>query len=163
MKVNDDSQKTNLRMKRIKNFSSISRAILLAALIVQGLALLLLLPVILHLKDMKSQPALNNLDSLVILPFTFMVTLNFFRLFTRLRDGHFFDSQTIRQLENAGKWWMAAGIIRTVLECLEVWILHPNNIMISGPNGIVAGLIVFFIAWLFGEAQKLQEEQELTV
>jgi hypothetical protein len=30
-------------------------------------------------------------------------------------------------------------------------------------NGIIAGLIVFFIAWVLREAQELKEEQALTV
>ncbi len=154
----------NRRMKRIKNFSKVARAILLALLIVEGLALMALPVLALELpRALKSEAAFKNCSSLVAVLFVFLVTSNFFRLFTRLSDGHLFDSQTIACLERAGKWWIIAGIVKTIFDSLAAAIFRADNVVINGPNGIIAGLIMFFIAWLFGEAQKLREEQELTV
>ena len=91
-----------------------------------------------------------------------MVTLNFFRFFTRLKDGRLFDAPTVRYLETAGKWWIVLGVVQILTGLGEVYLFSPRGFTVSG-DGIVAGLIVFFVAWFLGEAQELQEEQELTV
>lgn len=166
MKTTHDSQDSNRRMKRIKGFSKAARAVLLAVLLVEGASLLLSPVIVVSSAAMWKEPELHaafeNLGTLIVLPFCFLVTLNFFRLFTRLTGGHLFDSENIIYLKRAGKWWIVAGIIRGILGVAGIWIVLPTNINIPG-DGIIAGLIVFFIAWLFGEAQKLQEEHEFTV
>ncbi|HXR48833.1 MAG TPA: DUF2975 domain-containing protein [Candidatus Limnocylindrales bacterium] len=91
-----------------------------------------------------------------------MVTLNFFRFFTRLKDGRLFDAPTVRYLETAGKWWIVLGVVQILTGLGEVYLFSPRGFTVSG-DAIVAGLIVFFVAWFFREAQELQEEQELTV
>jgi len=65
-------------------------------------------------------------------------------------------------LENAGKWWIVLGIVRAITECIDSYFFHRTNFVVTG-NGIIAGLIVFFIAWVLREAQELKEEQALTV
>jgi hypothetical protein len=91
-----------------------------------------------------------------------MVTLSLFRFFSRFKDGHLFDAQTVRCLETAAKWWIVLGIVQATIQAVGAFLYALNNVNISG-DGIVGGLIVFFVAWVLGEAQKLQEEQELTV
>ena len=91
-----------------------------------------------------------------------MVTLNFYQFFGHLKEGRLFDSQTVKYLETAGKWWIVLGITQIVFRSLEAYIFSPRNIILSG-DGIGAGLVVVFIAWLFREANELKEEQELTV
>ncbi len=91
-----------------------------------------------------------------------MVTLSLFRFFTRLKDGCLFDSQTVKHLEKAGKWWIVLGLVQIALQISESCIFSSGNVAFSA-NGFIGGLIVFFVALLLGEAQKLQEEQELTV
>jgi hypothetical protein len=166
MNANEISLKANARMTRIRKVSKIVRAVLLAGLIVQILAMavgFMVLPLVFsHSLEVKSHVAFKNCSALLALPFAFMVTLNFFRFFSRLKDGRLFEAQTVKHLENAGKWWIVLGLAQIVFQFFEAYIFSPGDITISG-NGIVAGLIVFFVAWLFGEAQKLQEEQELTV
>ena len=110
----------------------------------------------------KSEIVFEHFSVCAVMPFAFMVTLNFFRFFNRLKEGHLFDSQTVRHLEIAGKWWIILGLIQVVFQSLKTYLFSPENIIISG-DGIVGGLIVFFVAWIMGEAQKIQEEQELTV
>ena len=166
MNANKLSLKVNPRMNRIQKVSRIVRAILLAGLIVQVLAMVVgvvVLPLVIsHLSEMKSQAAFKNCSMLLVLPFAIIVTLNFFRFFSRLKEGRLFEAQTVKHLESAGKWWIVLGLAQIVFQSFEAYIYSPGNITLSG-NGIVAGLIVFFVAWLFGEAQKLQEEHDLTV
>ena len=166
MKTNETTAKGSLRMRRIQRTSGIIRAIFLGGLIVQGLAMIsavIILPMILlHDRDQMSPVVYKNGSALISLPFNFMATLNFFHVFTRLKNGELFDSQTIRFLENAGKWWIVLGIVRAITECIDSYFFHSRNFVVTG-NGIVAGLIVFFIAWVLREAQELKEEQALTV
>jgi Protein of unknown function (DUF2975) len=163
--MNEIAPKTNPRLNRIKTVSKVLRAILFAGLIVQTVGILAFV-IIASLAAMsvglRSHLAFQNCSALANLPFGFMVTLNFFRFFDRLKNGRLFDSQTVRYLEIAGKWWIILGIVQIILGVLEVYLFSSKNIIVSG-NGIVAGLIIFFVAWLFREAQELQEEQELTV
>jgi Protein of unknown function (DUF2975) len=163
--MNEITLKTNPRLKRIKAVSKVLRAILFAGLIVQTagiLAFAIIVPVVAMNAGLRSHLTFQNCSALANLPFGFMVTLNFFRFFNRLKNGRLFDSQTVRYLEIAGKWWIILGIVQIILGVFEVYLFSPKNIIVSG-NGIVAGLVIYFVAWLFREAQELQEEQELTV
>jgi hypothetical protein len=165
MNENENTLKPSPRLSRIKTVSKVLRAILLAALIVQAagmLAAVIVVPIAAVTVGLKSHVTFQNCSMLAILPFGFMVTLNFFRFFTRLKDGRLFDSQTVRHLETAGKWWIVLGAVQLLSGLMEVCLFPNGNIIVSG-DAIVAGLIVFFVAWFFREAQELQEEQELTV
>lgn len=165
MNTNENASKTSLRLSRIKAVSKVLRAILLAALIVQAtgiLAAVIVVPVAAANAGLTSHVFFLNCSMLAILPFGFMVTLNFFRFFTRLKDGRLFDAPTVRYLETAGKWWIVLGVVQILTGLGEVYLFSPRGFTVSG-DAIVAGLIVFFVAWFFREAQELQEEQELTV
>jgi hypothetical protein len=93
---------------------------------------------------------------------SFMAALNLFRFFSRLKDGHLFDAPTVKSLEVAGKWWVAGGVFHTIFHSIEALVFHTCSIPLTG-GGIFSGLIILFMAWLFREAQELQEEQDLTV
>ena len=151
-------------MKRIKKVSGIVRAFFLALLIVESIGIVVVIPVAIGLwPAFKSEAAFKTYSGLLILPFALMVTLNFFRLFTRLKAGQLFESQTIRYLERAGKWWIVVGILEVIFQFWEAYLFTPNNIIVTGGEGIFGGLVVFFIAWVLREGQELKEEQELTV
>jgi hypothetical protein len=165
MNTNENAPETSPRLNRIKTVSKVLRAILLAALIVQAagiLAFVIVIPVAAASVGLKSHVTFQNCSLLATVPFGFMVTLNFYRFFTRLKDGRLFDSQTVRHLETAGKWWIVLGVVQILSGLVEVYLFSPRNFTVSG-DAIVAGLIVFFVAWFFREAQELQEEQALTV
>lgn len=169
MNANGLSPKPVSRMNRIQKVSKFVRAVLLATLGLQVLVMVVGLPlVVLYALNRifqgayPSQAAFMNCSTLLASPFIFIVTLNFFRLFSRFNNGQLFDAQTVRHLESAGKWWIVLGIIQVIFQSFEAYVFHPQDINISG-SGIVAGLVVFFIGWVFREAQELQEEQELTV
>jgi hypothetical protein len=164
MNTNENPPQANVRLNRIKAVSKVLRTILFAVMIIQAAGLLALVIVVpgAIIAKLKPESVFNNFDACALLPFAFMVTLNFFRFFNRLKDGHLFDSQTVRHLEIAGKWWIVLGVIQIIFQALKAYIFTPNNIIVSA-DGIIAGLTVFFVAWLLQEAQKLQEEQELTV
>ena len=177
------SSKTNGRLNRILKVSKTLRSIFLAALIIEAasaLALIIVISIaashglksqhdlrIFHVTlastaTMKSQVVFENCGTAAALPFAFMVTLSLFRFFTQLKDGHLFDSQTVKHLEKAGRWWIMLGFVQIVFQISESCIFSSGDVTFS-PNAVIGGMIVFFAAWLLGEAQKLQEEQELTV
>lgn len=163
--MNTNPINTNARMNRIQKVSSVIRTILLVGLVVQIAAMIVgtvMCLIVISYKQHDSQTELMNCANFMVLPFAFMLTLNFFRFFTRLKEGQLFDSQTVRYLEAAGKWWISVGMVQIILGAIEAFLFKPANVMVSG-HGIVAGLVIFFIAWLLREAQELQEEQKLTV
>lgn len=174
--------RADLRMGRIQKVSKILRAIFLACLILEAAVIVLgviQFALLHHLSDLKSQfkgadwtfnLAFTNVSTsdFVVLPIVFMITLNFFRLFCRLKDGHLFEGKTIGYLEKAAKWWIALGIAKIIYQFVEPVISSPHNINIqlnlnNGGDEILTGLVVFFIAWVLREGQKLKEEHELTV
>lgn len=163
--MKENASKTNPRLNRIKTVSKVLRAVLFAGLIVQTagmLAVVIIVPFVAMNVGLRSPITFQNCSELASLPLGFMVTLNFFRFFDRLKNGRLFDSETVRHLEIAGKWWIILGIVQILLGAVEAYLFSPKNLIVSG-NGIVAGLTIFFVAWLLREAQELQEEQELTV
>lgn len=96
----------------------------------------------------------------------FIINLNFFRFFDRLKDGHLFDSQTVGNLKSAGKWWLGLWSF-TVMTTIIFSRIYPEKHFsiddICDLSDLFAGLFVIFTAWLLREAQEIQEEQELTV
>ena len=169
MNITQAPLKTGFRLNRIQKVSLVVRVLLLVGLILQGLVMVggvVVVPLVvfhhLQAKSPLSEVACQNCRSFLASPFVFMVTLNFYRFFGRLKAGHLFDAETVSHLEAAGKWWIVLGIVQVIIEGVSAYIFTPHNILISG-DSIMAGLIVFFIAWVFREAQRLQEEQELTV
>jgi hypothetical protein len=165
MNATQSSLKDDVRMRRIMKVSNILRTIMLAVLILEGVGVaaevFVSLITIFHPTALKSQIAATNCAVFVHLSLGFMVSLNFFRLFTRLKDGHLFEGQTIEYLEQAGKWWIALGIVQIIYQSIAAYLSFPHHT--TGGDGIFSGLVVFFIAWVLREGQKLKEEQELTV
>lgn len=90
-----------------------------------------------------------------------IVNLKLFRFFDRLKNGHLFDAQTVGNLDAAGKWWIAFWIFEGLFYQIGDQFFQMKMVWNSG--GLFAGLTLIFVAWLLKEAQKLQEEQELTV
>lgn len=139
---------------------------MLALLIMEGAGIMaevfVFLIGIFHPSALRSHVVFLNCAASILLFLALMITLNFFRLFTRVKDGFLFEGQTIDYLEQAGKWWIAFGIAQVIYQAVNVYIFPADKINI-GADGIFSGLIVFFIAWVLREGQKLKEEQELTV
>jgi hypothetical protein len=97
-----------------------------------------------------------------LMVFCLIVNLKLFRFFDRLKNGHLFDSQTVENLDGAGRWWVALWFF----ESLYYGIGHQFFQMTNAPyigGSFFAGLTLIFVAWLLKEAQELQEEQALTV
>jgi hypothetical protein len=91
-----------------------------------------------------------------------MVNLKLFRFFDRLKNGHLFDANTVGNLDNAGRWWVALWFFETVFYGIGHELFQfTKSWDFSG--GLFAGLTLIFVAWLLKEAQELQYEQELTV
>jgi Protein of unknown function (DUF2975) len=90
----------------------------------------------------------------------------FFRFVGRLASGHFFDFQMVGNLASAGRWWLGLWLFVAITNVILHYILSDIKISIDDIcdfGDLFGGLFVVFTAWLFREAQGLQEEQELTV
>jgi hypothetical protein len=167
MKTIEKSAGANARRRRIQKVSGFMQAFFLGLVILQIVLIVvgvIAVPLLLlHGQPLKSQATFKNGYSLLLLPFALMVTLNFLRLFSRLKEGHLFEAQTIKLLETAGKWWIALGALDLTFQFWEGFIYSRNSFAVTGGQGIFAGLVIFFIAWVLREAQELKEEQALTV
>jgi hypothetical protein len=93
--------------------------------------------------------------------FYFIVNLKLFRFFDRLKNGHLFDAQTVKNLDAAGKWWIVLWLYTGLFDSVRNELFQTKTTWDAG--GLFAGLALIFVAWLLKEAQELQEEQELTV
>jgi ABC-type Fe3+-siderophore transport system permease subunit len=91
----------------------------------------------------------------------FIVNLKLFRFFDRLKDGHLFDTQSVGNLDAAGKWWIVFWLYQGLFS--EIGNQFFQSKMVWDSGGLFAALTLIFVAWLLKEAQELQEEQELTV
>jgi hypothetical protein len=91
-----------------------------------------------------------------------MVNLKLFRFFDRLKNGHLFDTQTVRNLDGAGRWWIALWFFESLFNAVGHKFFQMTDVPYFG-GGFFAGLTLIFVAWLLKEAQELQEEQALTV
>ena len=100
--------------------------------------------------------------------FAFITNLKIFRFFDRLKDGFFFDAQTVGNLNAAANWWLVLWLYEVMQYVLmqQFW-NHPHDFSLyhfpPDAGGLCAALTLKFVAWFFREAQELQEEQELTV
>ena len=93
--------------------------------------------------------------------FYLIVNLKLFRFFDRLKDGHLFDAQTVKNLDGAGRWWMALWFFESLFYQIGHKFFQTTNAPYLD-GGFFAGLTLIFVAWLLKEAQELQEEQALT-
>lgn len=95
---------------------------------------------------------------------TIVVLVYLLKFFSRLKNGHLFDEQTVRYLDIAGKWLIARWLFRMLLIPIALQYFGRDIFL---PNfefeGLLTGMSLICGAWLLKEAQELQEEQELTV
>jgi hypothetical protein len=91
----------------------------------------------------------------------FIVNLKLFQFFSRLKKGFLFDAQTVGYLGAAGNWWLVYWIYQTLF--LGGRTLFFGVAMNWDLGCLFGALALIFVAWVFREAQGLQEEQELTV
>jgi hypothetical protein len=98
----------------------------------------------------------------VLMVFCWIVNLELFRFFDRLKNGHLFDAQTVKNLDGAGRWWIALWFFENLFYEIGHGFFQMTNAPYLG-GGFFAGLTLIFVAWLLKEAQELQEEQALTV
>jgi hypothetical protein len=100
--------------------------------------------------------------------FVFITNLKIFRFFDRLKNGFFFDVQTVGNLNAAANWWLVLWLYGAAFYVLmqQPW-KNPHDFSLHhfppDMGGLFAALTLKFVAWFFREAQELQEEHELTV
>jgi hypothetical protein len=154
---------------RIIKVSKILRNIAFAGLVLWGI----MIPVSLAapLPPLFVKGLSFPLTQFLIIPmvgFAFMTNLKIFRFLDRLKNGCFFDAQTVGYLNAAASWWLVLWIYEMVEYALmqQPW-NNPHDFSLyhfpPDMGGLFAALTLKFVAWFFREAQELQEEQELTV
>jgi hypothetical protein len=154
---------------KIIKVSKILRSIAFAGLVLWGIMIPVSLAVplpLLFVKGLSFPPT-----QFLIIPmfgFAFMTNLKIFRFFDRLKNGCFFDAQTVGNLNAAANWWLVLWLYEAVFYVLmqRPWEnSHDFSLYHFPPDagGLFAALTLKFVAWFFREAQDLQEEQELTV
>jgi hypothetical protein len=153
---------------RIIKASTVLRTIAFAGLVVWAFTIVTLLGNAIVLPLILKQHFPFKISSFLPVPtlmFAFMANLKIFHFFNRLKNGYFFDAQTVGNLDAAGTWWLMMWLYQIA------WLTLQQNLadkfdLSHFPidwGWLFAGLTLKLFAWLFREAQELQEEQELTV
>jgi hypothetical protein len=149
----------------IVRVSKIIRYILFAGLVVWIIGIpVVLIPIVAMWS--RAVPASRYLQcgTPLTMAMCLIVNLKLFRFFDRLKNGHLFDAQTVGNLDNAGRWWVALWFFETLFFGIShTFIQFTNANPLDFGSGLFAGLTLIFVAWLLKEAQELQQEQELTV
>jgi signal transduction histidine kinase len=178
MNANEISPKANVRLNRIKNVSKGFRLFLQF-----GFPLILLLDFVGHLIWSLAQAKARPINMPQITPFFLLswlcvlfflivalVTLlvwywTSLKLFRSFEDGILFTEKTARYFKTLG-----VTFIIGVAAAAGGYVFYPmpDTISLSDPlaeivSGIYNGIFFIFLGWVFGEAQKIREEQELTV
>jgi len=99
----------------------------------------------------------------VLMGFGLIVNLKLFRFFDRLKNGYLFDAQTVKNLDGAGRWWVALWFFGSLFSQIGHQFFQTTNAPYLSGGGFFEGLTLIFVAWLLKEAQELEEEQALTV
>jgi hypothetical protein len=98
-----------------------------------------------------------------------IVNLKLFRFFDRLKNGNLFDADTVKNLDDAGRWWVAFWLFQVLFHAIGTEFFQMTKMPGLGfgepdlGGSLFAGLALIFVAWLLKEAEELQQEQELTV
>jgi len=150
----------------IVRVSKIIRNILFVGLVVWIIGIpVVLIPAIASLwRGFGATPASRYLEfgTPLALTLCLMINLKLFRFFDQLKNGHLFDVSTVRNLDKAGRWWVALWFFESVFYGIgHEFFQFTNSWDFSG--GLFTGLTLIFVAWLLKEAQELQSEQDLTV
>lgn len=153
---------------KIAKVSRVIRAILYAGLVILILAELGQLFVLfsdLFLQPWTPERLCRTVFNTLMLPLAFMVNFFLFRFFARLEKGHLFDAQTVWYLSATGRWWIALWVYETLFTIVGSTLFPGMNGSLGSVSdgGLFAALCVIFTAWLFREAQELQQDRELTV
>ena len=177
MNANEMTSKTNARLDRIKKVSKCFRLFLQI-----GFPLMMLAAVIQGvLTGLQAKPVdlSQGVEGLFIVKTVFFILWGVFgfaamlvwywtslKLFGFFETGVLFTTETARCLKIIGFTFFAA-----ILTELGIYLFNPlpdNCWPAAGPIGNIStciynGAFFIFLGWLFDEAQKIREEQELTV
>jgi Protein of unknown function (DUF2975) len=155
---------------KIIKVSKIFRNISFAGLVYFGIFIPLAL-VAAVMPPLLSKQITFSLTQFLVIPIyviCFMTNLKIFRFLDRLKNGCFFDAQTVGNLNAAANWWLMLWIYEVVNYVLmqQPW-NNPHDFSLDhfppDVGSLFAALTLKFFAWFFREAQELQAEQALTV
>ncbi len=108
----------------------------------------------------------HAISDLVVFPVYSIFLFQLFRFFGRVAKGYLFDAQTVAKLDAAGRWLIAYWFCKSLYVIIAtacypgVMDSQVNNFSLSE---LLLGFGLILTAWLFREAQELQDEQKLTV
>jgi hypothetical protein len=158
---------------KIVKVSKVLRIIAFAGLVLWGLVTMVIFAnaILPPLFSKQFAFLIKDFTPVPMFVFAFIANLKVFHFFNRLKNGCFFDAQTVANLNSAGTWllmmWLYENVYCVLGQTLNADPSWSDSINYShfplDLSMVFAALTLKFFAWLFREAQELQEEQELTV
>lgn len=117
-----------------------------------------------------------NSYAIMLIPellFCLFIYWSVFKLFGLYQQGVIFTGIHIKQLRNIGTCLLVWSVFDLLYPILIMLLLRISGLSASLPLSLsissdqllklLIGLIIFVMSWIMTEAQKLQQEQELTI
>jgi len=155
----------NLRLEQIKEYGHQFSIAALTAAICGVVTTLLLILVLIGNGTIFKLPQHRLIADVGIIVFVFTLTVDAWfvhKLFQQYSEGKLFTTEVVQSIYRIGRFYVFAIVEKYFLDRLwETQHLQPLSGFIAIP--LLAGGLIFFIAWIMDEGRKIQEEQELTV
>ena len=156
---------SNLRLEQTKEYGRQISIAALTAAVLGTLATLLLIFFLVRNGTIFNLPQHRLLGDVGVIVFVVTLTAGAGfarRLFQQYSRGKLFTKEVVQNIYRVGRLYILAIVEKYFLDRLwETQHLQPLASFIPIP--LLAGGLIFFIAWIMDEGRKIQEEQELTV
>ncbi len=160
-----ETKPSNFRLEQIKEYGHQFSIAALTAVVLGTLAVLLLVFFLIKNGTVFNLPHHRLLGDVGVIVFVFTLTVDAWfvhRLFRQYSQGKLFTPEIVQIIYQVGRFYIFAVVEKYLLDRLwETQHLQPLSGFIPIP--LLAGGLIFFIAWIMDEGRKIQEEQELTV
>jgi hypothetical protein len=168
MNANENSSKSDSRMKRIKYMSRFLKILLLSYIVVLGLIAILVKKHIIGGPDLLSgQSEKAKIYEAIFSLLSLLSVIAFYRLLNLYEKGVIFSAENASQIRRLGYLAMAYALLKA---CNPIFL--PNEGVFTIPTALInflfspwffTGCFIIIITWIMDEGRKIQEEQELTV
>jgi hypothetical protein len=171
MNANENSPKTNLRLKRIQKVSENLKTFFLLACcgcFALGMKPILLdmKPLVLSMTGQEFHTSAGLMSQVIIYTWALEYLLAY-KLFSAFSRGDLFSVEIIRWFRWIGCVGILLGIEINVTSFIAAMISAPWWACLGAAPflvfSVIPGFAILCIAWIMDEGRKIQEEQELTV
>jgi hypothetical protein len=87
----------------------------------------------------------------------------FRKLFISFEEFHFFEKRSAQCLKWIGLWMFGIWVVYILKEFSKLGWTENADVQIQFTWDLIAGLIVYLIAWIMDEGRDVKEEQALTI